>query len=183
LQARVITMSDTLQRQIAHTHAELIRLAVAVRQDADLAPALFELFHEMEEAGWTALVKAMIDFVNGEAVDMNALDEEDRAILAAMQRGLEDPAYLAELEQDAAQQAAAPLAALIYAATQGEREALETMAGLREAADTPAAIATSEALIAIVEGAREADALAARLPEEQARLIHSILDQLAELEA
>ncbi|MGC8733385.1 MAG: hypothetical protein ACP5RC_14165, partial [Halothiobacillaceae bacterium] len=70
--------------QIAHTHAELIRLAVAVRQDSDLAPALFELFREMEEAGWNALVKAMIDFVNKEAVDLAALDEEDRAILQAM---------------------------------------------------------------------------------------------------
>ncbi|MGB9670215.1 MAG: hypothetical protein ACP5OY_06470 [Halothiobacillaceae bacterium] len=169
--------------QIAHTHAELIRLAVAVRQDSDLAPALFELFREMEEAGWNALVKAMIDFVNKEAVDLAALDEEDRAILQAMQRGLEDPTFLAELEQDAAHQAAAPLAALIYAATLGEREALETMAGLREAADTPAAIATSEALIAIVEGARAADELTANLPEEQARLVRAVLRELAGLEA
>jgi hypothetical protein len=176
-------MPNALQHQIAHTHAELIRLAVAVRQDSDLAPALFELFHEMEEAGWNALVKAMIDFVNGKAVDLAALDEEDRAILQAMQRGLEEPSFLAELEQDAAHQAAAPLAALIYAATLGEREALETMAGLREAADTPAAIATSEALIAIVEGARAADELTANLPEEQARLVRAVLEALAALEA
>ncbi len=171
------------QHQIATTHAELIRLAIAVREDSDLAPTLFELLHEMEEGGWTGLVKAMIDFVNGQDVDSSALDEEDHAILTAMQRGLEDKAWLAELEHDAATQAAPALAALIYAATQGEREALEALAGLRDAADTPTAVRTSEALIAIVEGSRKADALSARLPEEQARLIRAILDELATLEA
>ncbi|MEF3193648.1 MAG: hypothetical protein K6346_05510 [Halothiobacillaceae bacterium] len=172
------------QHQIAHIYAELlIRLAVALRQDPDLAPALFELFREMEEAGWNALVKAIIDFVNGEAVDLAALDEEDRAILTAMQRGLEDKAWLAELEQDAATQAAPALAALIYAATLGEREALETIAALREATDTPAASATTEALIAIVEGTRAADELTANLPEEQARLVRAVLGELARLEA
>jgi len=176
-------MPSILQQQITHTHAELIRLAVAVRQDPALAPTLFELFHELEEAGWSGLVKAMIDFVNGEAVDLAALDEEDQIILRAMQRGLEEPDFLAELEQDAAQQAAAPLAALIYAATCGEREALETLMGLREAADTPTAIATSEALIAIVEGTRAAEELTANLPKEQARLVRAVLEELSVLEA
>ncbi len=165
------------------THAELIRLAVAVRQDADLAPALFELLQAMEEAGWGALVKAMIGFIQGEEVDLAPLDEEDRAIVQAMQRGLEDPHTLVALEEDAAQQAAAPLAALIYAATQGQVEALEAVAGLRELADTPASRASCEALIAIVEGARDAAALSAGLPEEQARLVCAVLGELAALEA
>lgn len=176
-------MPNPLHRQIATTHAELIRLAIAVREDSDLAPTLFELFHDMEEAGWNALVKGMIDFVNGQDIDLDGMDEEDRAILTAMQRGLEDKAWLAELEQDAAAQAAPALAALIFAATQGERDALEALAGLRDAADTPTAVRTSEALIAIVEGAREADDLTARLPEEQTRLIRAVLDELATLEA
>lgn len=171
------------QRQIATTHAELIRLAIAVRDDRDLAPALFELFKEMEEAGWTDLVRGMIDFVEGRDIDIEGMDDEDEAILIAMQRGHEDKDFLATLEIDAAQAAAPALAALIYAATQGEREALEAMAGLREAADTPAAIATSEALIDIVEGARDARIVVASLPDEQARLIRAVLEQLAELEA
>lgn len=178
-----MSMPHPLHSQIAHTHAELIRLAVAVRQDSDLAPALFELLHEMEEAGWNALVKAMIDFVNGDDIDLQALDEEDQAILQAMQRGLEDPIFLTELEQHASQQAAAPLAALIYAATMGEREALEALAGLREAADTPTATATAEALIAIVEGEREVGTLTTGLPDAQACLVRAVLTELAALEA
>ncbi|MEW6446216.1 MAG: hypothetical protein ACOZAQ_08085 [Pseudomonadota bacterium] len=176
-------MPTPLDRQIALTHAELIRLAVAVREDRDLAPALFEPLRELEEAGWSGLVKAMIAFVNDEEIDMDPLDEEDHAIIIAMQRGLEDKEWLAGLEQDAAAQAAPALAALIYAATQGEREALEAMASLRDAADTPAAVATSAALIAIIEGERSALSLTVGLPEEQARLIGTVLEELASLES
>ncbi|MDM7323219.1 MAG: hypothetical protein P3W87_008145, partial [Gammaproteobacteria bacterium] len=163
--------------------AELLRLAVDGPPESDLAPALFERLTQMVEAGGNALVKAMIVFVNGDVVDLKALEEEDQAILQAMQRGLEDPTFLAELEQDVSHQAAAPLAALIYAATMGEREALETLAGLREAADTPTATATAEALIAIVEGERKADALTSGLPEAQAGLVRAVLSELAVLEA
>lgn len=170
------------QRQIATTHAELIRLTIAVREDADLAPALFELFKDMEEAGWTDLVKGMIDFVEGRDIDTEGLDDEDEAILMAMQRGHEDGDFLAELEVDAAAVAAPALAALIYAATQGELEALETLAGLREAADTPTAIATAEALIAMVEGTRDADTLVTGLPDEQARLMRAVMQHLIALE-
>ena len=62
------------------------------------------------------------------------------------------------------------------------REALETMAGLREAADTPVASATTEALIAMVEGARVADELVTGLPDEQARLVRAVMQQLIALE-
>lgn len=173
---------NSLQRQIITTHAELIRLAIAVREDKDLAPTLFELLKEMEEAGWTGLVKGMIEFVEGRDIDIEGLDDEDEAILIAMQRGYEDKDYLAQLELDAAKAAAPALAAVIYAATQGEREALETLSGLREAADTPVASATTEALIAMVEGARVADELVTGLPDEQARLVRAVMQQLIALE-
>jgi len=173
---------NNFQHQIATTHAELIRLGVAVREDRDLAPTLFELFKDMEEAGWSNLVRGMIDFVEGRDIDIEGMDDEDQAILIAMQRGHENKDFLISLELDAAKAAAPALGALIYAATQGEREALEAMAGLHDAADTATALATAEALIDIIEGARNPEALAERLPPEQARLVQAILEQLSKLE-
>jgi hypothetical protein len=72
---------------------------------------------------------------------------------------------------------------VIYAATQGEREALEALAELHQAADTPAALATSAALIAIIEGERDADVLGQNLPDEQVQLVQAVLVALHELEA
>lgn len=173
---------DQHTQTLLATHAELIRLAIAVRQDRDLAPALFEVLHNLEEDGWTNLVRGMIDFLEGRELDLARFDAEDRAILAAMQRGLAEPDFLAELEQAGQTLAAGPLAALVYAATQGESEALESLTTLRAAADTEAARASTQALVRMIEGERDPHALSQGLPEAQARLIQAVLSELVGLE-
>jgi len=80
------------------------------------------------------------------------------------------------------QHAAQALAAVVYAATIGEREALETLAELHHAADTPAALATSAALISMIEGERDAAQLCQNLPAEQSDLILAVLKALHRLE-
>ena len=179
------------QRQIASTHLELIQLA-AYANSAEQQQQLQQLVEHMQNDGWHNLSLAMQAQCGLKPVDLltdspQALDEEDQAILELIHFAQKQPAAFAEFAQAAqsAQQhtAAQALAALVYAATQGEREALEALAELQQAADSPAALATSSALIAMIEGERDPARLSQNLPDEQAQLIRNILLQLDAFEA
>ena len=178
-----------LQQQIAAAHLELIQLTLAAAHDPDAHAQLNSLLHTMHSDGWQALSHALqtrLDLSTQEPPTC-ALDDEDRHILELLEHAQQQPAAFQAFAQQAAahnlRHTALALAALIYAATLGEREALETLAELHQAADTPEALATSAALIHIVEGERQIDVLSQTLPEEQAQLIQVVLAALHELEA
>jgi hypothetical protein len=178
-----------LQRQIAASHNELIRLVLASNRDAQTIPVLEALLDDMHTNGWEALTLTLRQRIQpaAECKDIPPLDDEDHAILQIIEYFGQNPQHLDALGAHDAEQnvqfAAQALAAVIYAATQGEREALEALAELHQAADTPAALATSAALIAIIEGERDADKLSQNLPTEQRMLIGAVLTELYKLEA
>ncbi|OYY74653.1 MAG: hypothetical protein B7Y40_03485 [Gammaproteobacteria bacterium 28-57-27] len=178
-----------LQQQIAAAHLELIQLTLAAAHDPHAQAQLIILLDTMHGDGWQALSHAVQTRLGLSTQEHTAcaLDDEDRSILELIEHAQQQPAAFQEFAQQAAahnlQHTAQALAALIYAATQGEREALETLAELHQAADTPAALATSAALIHIVEGERQIDVLSQMLPEEQAQLIQMVLTALHEIEA
>lgn len=176
------------QHQIAASHGELIRLVLASTREAQAVPALEALLDDMHDSGWIALTLTLRQRIQP-TLDLNdvpLLDDEDHAILQLIEYFSQNPQHLDVLDAHGAEQntqfAAQALAAVIYAATQGEREALEALAELHQAADTPAAIATSAALISIIEGERDAEALSQDLPDEQSTLICAVLVALCELE-
>lgn len=177
------------QHQIAASHGELIRLVLACANDAQTIPALEALLDDMHDNGWIALTLTLRQRTQPtlEQSDIPPLDDEDHAILQLVEYVEQNPHHLDTLNTHATQQntqfAAQALAAVVYAATQGEREALETIAELHQAADTPAALATSAALIHMIEGERTAETLSFHLPAEQAELIQAILTALSILEA
>ena len=178
-----------LQQQIAAAHLELIQLTLAAAHDSHAKAQLSTLLNTMHDDGWQALshtLQTRLGLATQEHTAC-AIDDEDRSILELIDYAQHHPdAFQAFAQQAAAhnlQHTALALAALIYAATLGEREALETLAELHQAADTPAALATSAALIHIVEGERRLDVLSHNLPEEQAQLVHMILVELNQLEA
>ena len=178
-----------LQQQIAAAHLELIQLTLAAAHDPHAQTQLIILLDTMHSDGWQALSHAVQTRLGLSTQEHAAcaLDDEDRHILELIEHAQRQPAAFQTFAQQAAahnlQHTALALAALIYAATQGEREALETLAELHQAADTPAALATSAALIHIVEGERQIDVLSQTLPEEQAQLVQMVLTALHELEA
>ena len=178
-----------LQQQIAAAHLELIQLTLAAAHDPHAKAQLGTLLNTMHDDGWQALSHTLQTRLGLATQEHTAsqLDDEDQSILELIDDAQHHPAaFQAFAEQATAhnlRHTALALAALIYAATLGEREALETLAELHQAADTPQALATSAALIHIVEGERRLDALSHSLPEEQTRLIQALLNELAELEA
>ena len=178
-----------LQQQIAAAHLELIQLTLAAAHDPDAHAQLGALLHTMHSDGWQALSHALQTRLGLSTQEHPAcaLDDEDRHILELIEHAQQQPAAFQAFAQQAAahnlQHTAQALAALIYAATQGEREALEALAELHQAADTPAALATSAALIHIVEGERQIDALSPTLPDAQTQLVQMVLVELNQLEA
>lgn len=177
-----------MQNQIAAAHLELIQCVLAAQHDSSQISALAAVLAEMHEHGWHGLTHTLRQrFDLPTTADHAAeLDDEDRAILELLELAAAQPddfaALAAQAKDNNTQHAAQALAAVIYAATQGEREALETLAELHQAADTPAALATSAALISMIEGERTAEALNHDLPAEQSALIHAVLAALHDLE-
>ena len=178
-----------MQTQIAAAHLELIQCVLAAQHDPGKIDALAALLADMHEHGWLGLTHTLRQRFDlpTTADDAAELDDEDRAILELLELATAQPddfAVLAAQAKDSNTQfAAQALAAVIYAATIGEREALETLAELHQAADTPAAVATSAALIAMIEGQRDAEALSHDLPTEQSTLILAVLKALHSLES
>jgi hypothetical protein len=178
-----------MQAQIAATHLELIQCALAAQRDASKINALASLLDDMHEHGWLGLTHTLRQRFNlpTTADQAAVLDDEDRAILELLELAAAQPDDFAALATQTTtthnQHAAQALAAVVYAATLGEREALETLAELHQAADTPAALATSAALISMIEGERNAETLCHDLPAEQSALIAAVLGELHKLEA
>ncbi len=178
-----------MQTQIAATHLELIQCVLAAQRDSSKINALATLLDDMHEHGWLGLTHTLRQrFDLPTSIEHTAeLDDEDRAILELLEVAAAQPDDFAALAAQATtthtQHAAQALAAVVYAATIGEREALETLAELHQAADTPTALATSAALISMIEGERNAEALSQALPAEQRALIAAVLCELNKLEA
>jgi hypothetical protein len=120
---------STAQRdsQIVQAHAAFICEAVELIQRPDARGRLDELLRQAADAGWDGLAEAVRQFARGqrEIDDALPLDDEDRAIAAAILRGLQDPATLPDPSRQADPALAAPgLAAMIHAAARGDVKAL-----------------------------------------------------------
>ena len=176
-----------LQRQMAAAHLELIQLCLAAENDPTEHAALHTYLDAMQADGWEALSQTLRQRLHPDQAPLPDTDDEDRAILQLIDHARAHPddfaSFAAQAAEDNRLHAAQALAALIYAATQGEREALETLAELHQASDTPAALATSAAFIAMIEGERNPTTLCQNLPNDQIALMRAVLKVLQELEA
>jgi len=177
-----------MQTQIAAAHLELIQCVLAAQHDPGEIDALAAVLADMHEHGWLGLTHTLRQRFDlpTTADHVAELDDEDRAILELLELAAAQPDDFAALAAQSTttniQHASQALAAVVYAATIGEREALETLAELHHAADTPAALATSAALISMIEGERDAAQLSQNLPAEQSDLILAVLKALHSLE-
>ncbi len=177
-------MEPDLEKQIIATHAGLIRACAQAAREGS-ADGVRDTLDQMAEDGWEALVATLDGLIAGEAGDTDRLDEEDRVIVAAVQRGIEDPATLPD--PDAAPdpaQAAPMIAAMVFEATRGEHEALEAVAAISAslengAGDNP----LGERLIRMVEGERDHERLAEGIGGRQRQLLGNVLSELQSLEA
>lgn len=185
-------MTD-VSSQVAAAHLELIEAVGAAladdSPDTTTRTAALCLVDRYRQDGWHALADALgarlADSRDGddERPDDSSLDEEDRMILAASVRAAQDPGWLSRVAEQAEAQAAEQIAALILAATWGEREALAALNEMREAARAAGMDgSTAHGFVAMVEGERDADALLAAHVNAQASLIRRTLAALDRLE-
>ncbi len=174
--------------QVAAAHLELIEamshaLAPHPSDPAARAVALATI-ERYREDGWQHLADALTTRLAAETAedgtpDEAQLDEEDRMILAAIQRAAREPQWLEGVVEQAEIEAAEQIAALILAATWGEHEALEALDQMREAAEAAGMPdSTAHAFVAIVEGERDLNTIVANHANAQAGLIERCLAAL-----
>lgn len=121
--------------QVLQMHAPFIHAVVDALTDRAQLPQLMQTLNAAEQQGWAALVRALRFIVEGKRDDSIklGLDEEDRIVVDAVLRGLNNPATLPALDQKPDAAAAAPgLAAMIAASARGDALALAALANMAE---------------------------------------------------
>lgn len=170
-------------QQILQVHSALIHRVVMACHQRDLIPPLAPLIRTSEENGWVALMGAVRQILNGrrELSLLNGLDEEDRVIVEAILKGINNPASLPDPQAGAEAGAAAPgLAAMIQEAARGNAQVLHLLANMAE--QMTAAGGDMARLGAImrrlVNGERDPGLLTRGMGEQGRGLVMSILEDL-----
>ena len=170
--------------QVLSMHAPFIHAVVYALTDRSRLPGLHDTLNAAEAQGWASLVRALRQIVDGRRDDSIklGLDTEDRIIVDAVLRGLDHPANLPALDRPPEAAAAAPgLAALIDAAARGDARALAALANMAEqmvrAGGDMARL--GGIMRRLVNGERDADALARGMGTLGRHLVLGILEELA----
>lgn len=175
-------LPDAVQ-QVLDMHAPFIHAVVHALRDRSQLPQLLQTLQAAEQQGWPRLAGALRQVVAGkrdESVKLG-LDEEDRIIVDAVLRGIDNPATLPDLNRKADGAAAAPgLAALIAAARRGDAQALAALANMAEqmvrAGGDMARL--GGIMRRLVNGENDADALTRGMGQLGRQLVLGILDEL-----
>ena len=173
--------------QVLRVHAAFIHAMVNALRDRSQLPDLMQQLKAAEEAGWARLANALRQVIDGRRdVSISlGLDEEDRILLAAILRGIDNPATLPPLDTQPNGSSAAPgLAALIDASARGDAQALSVLANMSEqmmkAGGDMARL--GGVMRRLVNGEREADVLMRGMGPLGRELLISLLDELARLQ-
>jgi len=183
-----MTEIPELKEQILQSHAGLIHRVVMHCNNPGSIPDLEEVLRQAEENGWTRLVMAIRDIMNGRRDEsvLLGLDDEDRTIVESILQGLQDASTLPDLQADFDSSMAAPgIASLIHASRRGNAHALQIVAGMAKqmlAAGGDMSILAGR-IRPLVEGERDAGKLGANMSARGQELMVKILEELLKLEA
>lgn len=175
-------------RQITLAHAGLIHAVVLACQNRDRRAELESLLAAASASGWNTLVTAIRRLLDGvrDIRILAGLDEEDRVIVEAMLRGLQDPATLPDPQARPDPGMAAPgLAGMIHAAASGDVAALQLLGDmatqmLRAGGDMAR---LSGILRRLMDGERDPDVLCRGMSPRATELVISLIQELARLRA
>lgn len=175
-------------QQIELAHAGLIRAVVIACQNRDRRTELEPLLEAAHQNGWVGLVNAVRRVLNGarDPTVLIGLDEEDRIILEAILRGLQDPASLPDPQSRPDATLAAPgLAALIHAAASGDMAAMRLLGDMStQMLNAGGDMARLSAILRrLVDNERDPDLLCRGMSPRGAQLVLSLLEELAQLRA
>jgi hypothetical protein len=171
--------------QVLRLHATFIHSVVNALRDRSQLAQLQEHLKAAEEAGWGRLVAVIRQIVDGRRGEdmMLGLDEEDRILVDAILRGMDNPATLPSLEPPDGTAAAPGLAAMIHAAGTGDVKAFAVLADMAEqmmkAGGDMARLGGQ--MRRLVDGERDADKLMQGMGPLGRELVLNLLDELARL--
>jgi hypothetical protein len=175
-------LPDAVQQVLA-MHAPFIHAVVNALRDRSQLPQLMQTLQAAEQQGWPRLVGALRQVIDGKRDDSVklGLDEEDRIIVEAVLRGIDNPATLPDLQKKPDGAASAPgLAALIAAARRGDAQALAVLANMAEqmlrAGGDMARL--GGIMRRLVNGESDAEALSKGMGALGRQLVLGILDEL-----
>lgn len=174
-------------QQIVQAHADFIVMVVKACSNAEQRDALEPVLRSATQYGQHSLVEAVRKILAGNRGEelMLGLDEDDRVIVDAILRGLQNPQTLPDPKAQANPAAAAPgLAHMIHAAAKGNAEALQVAAGMAEQMTAAGGgLARLGAIMRkLINGERDPDTLCAGMDSRTESLVLSILEELAKLE-
>ena len=123
------------QAQILQTHAGLILGVVQCTQNPEMREQLDIALQRSAQNGWQGLVLIINKILNGSRDDslLNSLDDEDKIIVSAILKGIQDPSTLPKPGDEANASMAAPmLAKLISEASRGDHNAVIMLGGMAD---------------------------------------------------
>jgi hypothetical protein len=175
-------------QQIILAHAGLIRAVVVACQNREQRIVLEPMLVGALASGWQSLVLAIRRILGGarDTSVLAGLDEEDKVIVEAILRGLQDPATLPDPQARPDPGMATPgLAGLIHAASSGDVVALQLLGDmasqmLRAGGDLAR---LSGILRRLVNGEHDPDLLCRGMSPRGAQLVVSLIEELARLRA
>ena len=175
------------QEQVLQTHAGLIGAVIQTIHNPALRPQMNEVLKQSEQNGWQGLVAAIKKILTGSRENslLNGLDDEDKFIIDAILKGIQDPHTLPKADQHADPTAAAPmLAQLINNAGRGDHDAVIMLGGMAEQMSKAGGdLANLSAVIkSMVDGERSIDKLCTRMGPQGESLVTAIITELSKLD-
>lgn len=174
------------EEQIRLSHAILIHQVVHACQNETAKIQLKPMLDMASQQGWDQLVKAINLVVGGkrEADILNGLDDEDTIIIKSILEGLQNPATLPPVEQQADPSMAAPgLASMINAASRGDAQALQAASFMAEQmTNTQGDMRQLGGMMKrLLDGERDPDVLTRKMTADGKQLVFQLLEELAKL--
>ena len=176
------------EEQIRLSHAVLIHQVVHACQNETAKQQLKPMLDMASQQNWYELVAAINKIVAGERGDelLNGLDDEDTVIIKSILMGLQNPASLPEVQQQADPTMAAPgLAAMINAACRGDAQALQAASFMADQmTNTQGDMRQLGGIMKkLIDGERDPDVLCKKMTANGRQLVMQLLDELGKLDS
>jgi hypothetical protein len=181
-----MTNIPSQEEQIRQSHAILIHQVVHACQNEDAKQQLKPMLDMAAQQNWNELVSAINKIVAGQRSEnlLTGLDDEDKVIVKSILLGLQNPASLPEVQQQADATMAAPgLASMINSACRGDVTALQAASLMADQmTSTEGDMRQLGGIMKrLIDGERDPDVLTKNMTENGKQLVLQILGELGKL--
>lgn len=174
------------EEQIRKSHAVLIHQVVHACQNDTAKAQLKPMLDMASQQNWHELVATINKIVAGDRGEtlLNGLDDEDQVIIRSILMGLQNPASLPDVEQQADPTMAAPgLASMINAACRGDAQALQAASFMAEQmTSTHGDMRQLGGMMKrLIDGERDPKVLTKKMSANGKQLVMQLLEELGKL--